>query len=84
MKEAFETHFPNTPVPAETTITQLVNNFFAKGSVANAPKVGRPKMATTAERVEEVRAPVETDTTDILSSPSKENDNFSIRLLLYM
>ncbi len=48
VKEAFETDFPNTPVTAETTVIQLVNKFFAMGSVANALKAGRLKTATTA------------------------------------
>ncbi len=47
VNEAFETNFPNTSVPAETTIIRLVNKFFA---------TGRPKTGTTTERVEEVHA----------------------------
>ncbi len=48
VKEAFETDFPNTPILPETTIIRLLNEFFATGSVANASKAERPKMATTA------------------------------------
>ncbi len=72
VKEAFETDFLNTRVPVETIIIRLVNKFFATSSVANVPD---------QRRLQQLRG---TDTTDILSSTSKENDNFSIRSLLYM
>lgn len=50
----FQQQFPNSPLPNRTTVWKTYQKFLRTGSVADAPRSGRPVSVTTNENMETV------------------------------
>jgi transposase len=55
---AFANAFPNSPKPSSSTVMRLIKKFRNTGSVNNAPKSGRPNLATGDDKTTDVLARV--------------------------